>query len=487
VDLYFSDVFGVPERELERHGAFNISLVADLPLFIDPFLLFNSSKPEYRSLHDEMIAYLRFLRVKSEEGGITSGLIRAWYCFAEVKQNWLGFSEIGNRGHGLGGGFARALNANLAEVFPEFGQETITRGSHIEKLCLFASGIGRDMISDFTTNLIKGYLLRYTEALAEKHIAPGLRRRVSVARARFDYRFERWMAESYSLPFFEGDYVIVTPRDILTKDDTWISYADMVHRFSDIPNAMPDEQLRAEVSNYFASVLPPSHGPSNKEYEQAVRATLARFPMLLDYYIKLKEETGDEAKSSSAEKVFRSHRLYVEQFGRLAHLLADATPFYRVPVTTREETLQRLGFFKDVIENKGGHRWFYLDGRPIRREEDVRIMFRLVWYATPSDVSTEVNDGRGPADFKISRGSSDKTLVEFKLASNPQLKRNLRKQVEIYKKASDAATGVKAIVFFTEAQQLTVLKMLQELKLAGSSNVVLIDARKDNKPSGSKA
>jgi len=42
--LYFSDFFEVSRSELEEHGAFDVSLLADLPLFIDPFLLFNSRK-----------------------------------------------------------------------------------------------------------------------------------------------------------------------------------------------------------------------------------------------------------------------------------------------------------------------------------------------------------------------------------------------------------------------------------------------------------
>lgn len=50
------------------------------------------------------------------------------------------------------------------------------------------------------------------------------------------------------------------------------------------------------------------------------------------------------------------------------------------------------------------------------------------------DVNREVNNGRGPVDFKISKGSKDTTLVEFKLASNSKLKNNLAKQVDIYKK-----------------------------------------------------
>src|SRR3712207_6984239 len=52
-------------------------------------------------------------------------------------------------------------------------------------------------------------------------------------------------------------------------------------------------------------------------------------------------------------------------------------------------------------------------------------------YATPLDVNREVNNGRGPVDFKVSMGSADKTLVEFKLASNSQLQRNLANQVAI--------------------------------------------------------
>ena len=65
MDVYFSNFFRVSPATIEKYGAFNISLVADLPLFIDPFLLFNSKKPEYQALHDRIIDYLRFLRDKA--------------------------------------------------------------------------------------------------------------------------------------------------------------------------------------------------------------------------------------------------------------------------------------------------------------------------------------------------------------------------------------------------------------------------------------
>ena len=43
--IYFSDFFNIDPVLLDAHGAFNVSLINDLPVFIDPFLLFNSDKP----------------------------------------------------------------------------------------------------------------------------------------------------------------------------------------------------------------------------------------------------------------------------------------------------------------------------------------------------------------------------------------------------------------------------------------------------------
>ena len=159
--IYFSDVFGVSPEILEQYGAFNISLINNLPLFIDPFLLFNSTKPEYKQLHGEVIKYVRFLRDKSIAGTIDDGLLEEWFTFRglleewftfrEIRQNWFGYSLNGNNGHGLGMTFARAFNSELATIFKDFGNEDITKGSHIEKVCLVRDGVGRDNISDFTT------------------------------------------------------------------------------------------------------------------------------------------------------------------------------------------------------------------------------------------------------------------------------------------------------------------------------------------------
>ena len=112
-------------------------------------------------------------------------------------------------------------------------------------------------------------------------------------------------------------------------------------------------------------------------------------------------------------------------------------------------------------------------------------MYRLACFNTISDANAEVNNGRGPVDFKLSRGRKDQTLVEFKLAKT--LKRNLEKQVDVYTKANDDPKAIKVIMFFTDDEHSKVLRILNDLGLTGNKSIVLIDARKENKVQASKA
>jgi hypothetical protein len=130
---------------------------------------------------------------------------------------------------------------------------------------------------------------------------------------------------------------------------------------------------------------------------------------------------------------------------------------------------------------------FVIATKPITREADIQIMYDLTWFSSVTDVNREVNNGRGPVDFKISRGSIDASLVEFKLASNSKLKANLAKQVAIYQKAGRAPDALKVVTYFTDAEGMRLDRILKELTLESDPNVIVIDARADNKPSASKA
>ena len=74
----------------------------------------------------------------------------------------------------------------------------------------------------------------------------------------------------------------------------------------------------------------------------------------------------------------------------------------------------------------------------------------------------------------------------MKLAKNTALERNLERQVPIYMAAGDAQAGIKAIIFFTDQEERRATGILDKLGLLYHKDIVLIDARADNKPSGSK-
>jgi len=484
--VHFSDFFEIKAELLDEYGAFDPSLINDLPLFIDPFWLFTSSKQEYQYLHKEIIKYIAFLRDISVQEGISDGLLEAWFMFPEVRQNWLGYSRSGNGGSGLGKGFAKSLNNNLHTVFHNFGSETITESSHLEKLCLIKEGVGKDNISDFITNIIKKYLLTYTQKISRKLIEPKFIQEHLINKVSFNYKIRAWKSEVFSLPTINNDYVILIPKDILTKDDTWINKKDMVVKFERICLSIPNSQLRAQLNQYFLRALPP-YKPKQSDKHKAASTAIQECPEYIDYYIKYKEETGNEAQEVSSQKVIQIEEIFKIKVKNLIDRLIENSTFYANDSNTFEESYQRVIYLKKVIEDNDGYRLFYLEGKPIKKESDLQLLFRLTWYATKSDVNSEVNNGRGPVDYKISRGFKDKTLVEFKLASNSKLKQNLKKQLQVYEKANGTKKSIKVIMFFSETELLRIYKILKELDMEINRTLVLIDARSDNKPSGSNA
>lgn len=480
--IYFSDFFDVLPSTLEDYGAFDISLINDLPLFIDPFLLFGSDKAEYQELHKDILKYLTFLKNKAEQGVNHLSQIKSWYLFPEVRQNWFGYSKVGNYGSGLGKKFGRALSSSIHYVFDDLGQEKVTQSSHLEKAGLFQIGVGKDNISDFTTNLIKHYLLQFTEQFSKLNISESYLKIVNVDKVYFDYDLERWMPKEFTLPFLNNDYVLLTPKDILTKDDNWINSNDLKGNFTRICNSIPNDQLKNEVFNYFRKMLPPTkkNKPNaQREITRAVFETINKYPEIIKYYIKIKENNKKGAKNISQHKVKEVESLFIENIRIVVESLFEETEFYNIPpIASFQESMKRLEYLKDVIENKDGYRLFYVNGVPIKREEDLQIIYRLTWFASDYDVNRETNNGRGPVDYAISKGAADKTLIEFKLASNTKLKQNLANQVGIYEKANNTINSIKVILYFDANEFNNVNNILKDLNLDKSSNIVLIDAER---------
>lgn len=481
--IYFSDFFDIDPSTIDEYGALNISLLNDIPLFIDPFLIFCSERLEYQQLHSEIIRYLIYLRDHAALNKPSRRELQYYYCFPEVKQTYIGFCKNGNSGSGLGLDFGQALYLGLKDIFSNFGTETITKGNHIEKVCLIKDGVGKDNISDFITNLIKPYLLSYTEAFAKEYLKPEQCDVFNVSRVVFDYNFGIWKSHSYYLPKHDNDFVLLTPIDLLVRNDMWINRPDMIKNFTSFAESIPDEILRDRVNVYFCSML--AEKATRQDRELAAELTIQEYPELIDYYIRYQEDRDIDAMVRNISDVTGVQQIFIEQVFHLVKELKKQTDFYRVNSdNSYDEAMKRVLYLKHVIEDCDGYRYFYDGDKPIHRESDLHIMYKLVSYNTVSDANAEVNNGRGPVDFKYSRGRKDSTLVEFKLART--LKKNLEKQVDVYKAANGNPPAIKVIVFFSDEEYEKIIKILNELELTGKTGIVLIDAR-NNKIQASKA
>lgn len=483
-EIYFSDIFNVEHSVIEEYGALDISLVCDNPAFVDPFLIFANTK--FKNLHELIINYLKFLRdlsVKNNGANLDTGDYKHYYKFPEVRQAWLGYSIDGNQGLGLGPDFGNSLYKNLNKVFSNFGVENITESSHLEKLCLVEEGVGIDKISDFTLNLIKMFLLEYTEIFAKKYLDKKFIDKFAVNKVEFDFESSLWKDASFELPFIEvkgkKEFVLLVPKAILAKQSTWISRNDFLGNDTAIFAAIENDELRAKINKYFIESLQTKLNKkkelekdySKKSTAAALTKTALVYPQILDYYIKSREQKKDDAL-----KVHIANPETVNFFLDTSLIQKEIKDKGFGRLTSFNDCVERIAFYKKVLESNSGS--LYLQEEPIQ-EKQLQLMFKMTTFNSLLDYNSEVNNGRGPIDFIVSFGSEDKIGLELKLASNAKLKQNLLNQGRVYAEDSNLKHVIKIIFFFKEKDLERVNQILKEInKPVDNNEIFLIDCRK---------
>lgn len=136
-----------------------------------------------------------------------------------------------------------------------------------------------------------------------------------------------------------------------------------------------------------------------------------------------------------------------------------------------KESLQRVNDLKRYIEfNDIG---ILINAK--YKERSLQQVFKLFWRKTSFDFNAEVNNGRGPVDFKVSKGSQDKTIIEFKLASNSMLEQNLLNQGPIYAQSNNTSNTIVVIFYFSIEEKERVDIILKKYQLSNLENYIKID------------
>ena len=128
----------------------------DIPLYVDPFLLWKSPSQQDQALHTAIINsfnHLNYLVKKRRSDDAIATLIE----ISECQEVGLGVSKT-RKGVKIGQGQAEQILQLFHDV-PEYSQFGFT---HFEVIQLYISGISKDRISDIACNYIKSFLIDYT-------------------------------------------------------------------------------------------------------------------------------------------------------------------------------------------------------------------------------------------------------------------------------------------------------------------------------------
>lgn len=194
-------------------------LATDIPVCIDPFLLYKSRDESLRGLHAQLLAVFSH-GLALHELGDRAGLDRL-IDFPEVNAIGFGYSQAAIRGSGLGW----QLNQLLADLL-ESSEQVRSRGlRHVEELQLLSVGVGPDRVSDIAANILKRSLIEYTQAQAALW---GIPVQANVPVPHFlDPDAMEWEDGYFDLPVnpVSGQAVLLVPRRIV-RLLPWINYSD---------------------------------------------------------------------------------------------------------------------------------------------------------------------------------------------------------------------------------------------------------------------
>lgn len=217
----------------------------DIPLYVDPFLLWKSPSQQDQALHTAIINsfnHLNYLVKKHRSDDAIATLIE----ISECQEVGLGVSKT-RKGVKIGQGQAEQI-LQLFHDIPEYSQFGFT---HFEVIQLYISGISKDRISDMACNYIKSFLIDYTIEQCE---SLGIPIEGVILDSIYNYKNNALdFNQKVYLPVnpVNKEPIIFTPKRWL-RFNPWINFEDYFQSYcprDEIFN--PDEpQERVKVLNY---------------------------------------------------------------------------------------------------------------------------------------------------------------------------------------------------------------------------------------------
>jgi hypothetical protein len=260
-----TDYHGISVAQAEIDFAIPF-LDEDVPLYVDPFLLWKSPSQQDNALHTALLNsfnHQNWLLQKGRDQEAIQNLIIA----SECDEVGLGLSPK-RKGKRIGEGTARDI-LDLFRRIPPYAQHGF---AHFEEIQLYVDGISRDRISDIACNFLKSFLIDYTIEQCMKLRIP--LSRVSVATL-YNYKSQTFDRNvELELPTNPE-----TQEPLLLVPKRWLRFVPWIN-----------------FDDYFATACPKDDIVNKQGSDERVHVLLynrANYGMIADY-VKSKERTADD-------------------------------------------------------------------------------------------------------------------------------------------------------------------------------------------------
>ncbi len=460
-----SQFIGVTPEEFAKTGALDAVLDVDSKLFIDPHLLQSTKAKElkgaYTKVRQRFIDILYVLSKSKHHGDRFWREAISLFTFPELEGLCIGYSSSGTGGSGMG----TALRARIIETAKEIIDIGITDPEIFELVGLFEDNIGADRISDMVGRIIVEDLRRYTERIFLEMKAVTEQRNIA------------GKTHNVVVNPFNNLSIILLPKDILR--DLPIAYC-----WADIDRVCAtNHALRRQVNSVIGNTW--KRATSRRIKKGELKEVLLSKPEVLRDLIaqyKAKAPTTYNFDNDPAGEVIwlpASHE-YVK----------NSPTNLTLPDRPTSDDVLKVAIdicaeFKQGIENNALYDLLYNDDKRPKKEAASQKLFYGIAHcyckANNLDLSPESNAGRGPVDFKLSRGFKGKVVVETKLSVNQNLLHGFETQVVEYQKAEQAEYAILLVIDVggSSIRITNLRKAIETKKKAGLRvpEVIFVDAK----------
>jgi hypothetical protein len=220
-----SEYYNLQKSQHELDFA-DVPVDGDIQLFIDPFAISQRVETWSKECYRVILSYFQHI----VDAIVRQDLHTARYLLSnlhEPNETRFGFSK----GKPQGSGFGSDLSEELLGALQDSTAVKTGFISSLEEAEIMIDGVGRDKISDLSTNIIRKYLAEYTKEQCKLHNIPT---QSSPLKPYYSIETGEWISDYFEVPIAGNKPLLLVPKIIVRYDPAYNHqkyYRDIVLTF----------------------------------------------------------------------------------------------------------------------------------------------------------------------------------------------------------------------------------------------------------------